>query len=581
MLAVALTILAALTASNPGAGGPGSDRSAAPPPPILVSNARIWTPRQVRDGEWMNSLDGRIGAVATGPIPPTIPNPKRLHIDAGGRRVLPGLIDTHVHLGNAAADLRRINLRDAKSREELLDTLRAASRDMRPDEWVIGSRWSSESWPDQRPPNAEEIGDAVGGRRAVLIRMDGHMLLASRAALAGAGIGKDGPPDPPGGKIGRLPSGEPDGAVYEQAMGMIERLVPEPTRAERVALLRKAIAAANGAGVTQVGAIETRETLELLAEMDRDEPLTLRIQATIWDGDASTVDEWLPTLEWAAANKQLSPNIRVIGFKAYMDGSLGSRTAWQSAPYLDDPHDPGNDGMPLAMAGDGTLRDLIARGAAMGLQPAVHAIGDRANHMLLDWYEEALTPEQRTALRPRVEHAQHLLPEDIVRFARLNVVPSMQPYHKADDGRYAEQRLGAARCESSYAFRALVDAKAMLAFGSDWPVVDVNPFLGVAAAVNARTLDGKTFVPGQSIGVEEALLRYTIIAAWALHAERGSGSLREEAPADFVIVEPDPFTTSPDRLGEVRVRMTVVGGRVVYDAAAPAGAPVTPAPAPR
>ncbi len=572
MLALTLTILAALTASDPRAGGAGGAAPVAAPPPLVVSNAKIWTPRQARDGEWMGARDGRIGGVASGPIPATIPDPTRVHIDAGGRRVLPGLIDTHVHLGNAAADLRRINLRDAKSREELLEILQAASRDMRPDDWVIGSRWSSESWPDQRPPDADEIDKAVGGRKAALIRMDGHMLLASRAALNAAGIGKDGPPDPPGGKIGRLPGGEPDGGVYEQAMGMIERLVPEPTRDERIALLRKAIAAANAVGITRVGAIEDRETLELLAAMDHEQPLTLRIHATVWDGEASTVEEWLPTLEWAAANKQLSPNIRVIGFKAYMDGSLGSRTAWQSAPYLDDPHDPGNDGMPLAMAGDGTLRDLIVKGAAMGLQPAVHAIGDRANHTLLDWYERALTPEQRTALRPRVEHAQHLLPEDIARFARLGVVPSMQPYHKADDGRYAEQRLGAARCETSYAFRDLVDAKAMLAFGSDWPVVDVNPFLGVAAAVNARTLDGKTFVPGQSIGVEEALLRYTLIAAWALHSEPRTGSLSEEAPADFVIVEPDPFHTPPERLGEVRVRTTVFGGRVVYDAATPAPA---------
>lgn len=549
-------------------------------PDLVVTNARIWTGDPSAPGADTLIVHGGalefVGARAD--APPGALAVASATIDARGARIVPGLIDAHVHLGNAAEDLRRINLRDARSREDLLRTLSDASRDLPPDAWVHGSRWSSESWPDQRHPTAEEIGVAVGGRKAALIRMDGHMLLASRAALTAAGITKAGPADPPGGKIGRTGEGEPDGGVYEEAMALIERAVPRSIDAATSrALLLRAIRDANSSGLTQVGAIESRSTLEALAAIDREGLLTLRVRATIWDGGATNVDEWRSTLVWAAAHRELSPNVFIVGFKAYMDGSLGSRTGWQSAPYLDDPHDPGNAGMPLAMAGSGTLRDLIALGASMGLQPAVHAIGDRANHQLLDWYESALTAEQRAALRPRIEHAQHLLPGDIARFGALGVVPSMQPYHKADDGRYAEQRLGAERCKTSYAFRALLDARARLAFGSDWPVVSENPMLGVAAAVDARTLDGKVFVPEQSITPEEAIRCYTANAAWALHNEATTGELRTGMAADFVILESDPLAPGAKDLGAVRVRATILNGVVVFDAAAQA-APNAPPP---
>ncbi|MEC9373856.1 MAG: amidohydrolase family protein, partial [Planctomycetota bacterium] len=360
-------------------------------------------------------------------------------------------------------------------------------------------------------------------------------------------------------------AGKPDGGVFGEAQGMIYSVIREDQSiARRRELLRSAMAHANGLGVTQIGALETQLGLhDLLIPMAREDLLTLRIDATI-SSAATRVDQWRPTLLWAAANREPGPGLRIIGFKGYMDGSLGSRNAWQTEPYLDDPGNPENTGNPRTMAVTGALPELIALGASMGLQPAVHAIGDQANHLLLDWYGD-LPEAQRRALRPRIEHAQHLLPEDVSRFGALGVIPSMQPWHKADDGRYAEQRLGPERVKTSYAFRGLLDSGAALAFGSDWPVVTVNPFLGMHAAVNATTLDGAVFVPEQSISIEEALHAYTRAAAFCLHSEAQTGAIREGFEASFVILDRDLLAIDPSEIGEVRPVLTCVRGEVVFE----------------
>ena len=484
-------------------------------------------------------------------------------IDAGGRFVIPGLIDTHIHLGNAAEEMRALPLRDASSRDDLLRRLREHAATLPEDAWVVGARWSAESWPDQRHPTAQEIQQAVGARPAVLIRMDGHMLLASTAALAAAGVSKDGPADPPGGKIGRATDGAPTGEIFEEAMEIVTAKVPpdtDPARS-RERMLR-AVRECVKNGLTMVGAIETRETIEgRIVPLDKEKALPLRVAATVWN-PVDTVEGWKPTLEWARDNRQPSPRVRVLGFKGYMDGSLGSRTAWMMKPFTDDPK---NSGMPLAMAGNGTLRELIRLGASMNLQPAVHAIGDRANHTLLNWYAD-LPDGQRVRTRPRIEHAQHLLPEDIARFLQLGVAASMQPYHKADDGRYAESRLGTERIKTSYAFASLMNDGARVSFGSDWPVVSNNPFLGMWAAITAKTLDGKEFVPDETIHVEDALHLYTTQAAWVLHAELTNGRIAPGLFADFVMLDRD-FTKIPyDEVKDTRVLLTAVGGVVVFEA---------------
>jgi len=533
---------------------------------LVVRNALIWTGDEANPEATAAAIrDGRFVAVgADAEVRAHIGRGTRV-IDADGKRVLPGLIDAHVHLAGAASSLGRLDLRPARSREHLLSMLEEHARTLGPDDWVLGRGWSAESWPEQRPPTAEEIDQATGGRPAALVRMDGHSLIAGATALRIAGIDQHGPPDPPGGKIGRYEDGRPDGAIYEQAMSLVTRHAPSETPDRTRRLFRRAVARANELGVTQVGAIDSQRFFEaFVAPLDRAGDLTLRVHGTVSEGHGS-IEAWRPTLEWAASHTRLSPRVRILGFKGYMDGSLGSRTAWMHGPYLDNPRDEDNAGFPLALAETGELDALISLAASLGLQPAVHAIGDRANHVLLDWYEK-IPDALRRKVRPRIEHAQHLTSADVGRFAELGVIPSMQPLHKADDGRYAEQRIGPERIQTSYAFRDLLDSGATLAFGSDWPVVSVNPFLGIHAAVTGRTLDGATFVPSQSISVEEALRCYTRHAAHALHSEDETGMIRVGHRGDLVMLDRDVLTVAPDRIDETKALLTVVGGGVAHEA---------------
>lgn len=551
---------ASLSASGP----QGSDVA---PANLVVLNARIWTGDADQPAAQAFAVeDGRFIAVGDNAEVRAFIGESTTVIDAEGRRIVPGFIDTHVHLQNASIRLNQLVLRETKSREDMLAQVAAYAKSLDADEWVLGNSWSSESWPDQRPPSAEELDEASGGRPVVLVRMDGHSLIASASALRYANITKEGPADPPGGTIGRRADGTPTGAIFEQAMGIVTRHA-QRREVDRVELMRRTLREVAKNGVTQVGALETPPFIEdVLVAMDERNELTVRVAATI-TGAGDELRDWRPWLDWAREHRAPSPHVRVLGFKGYMDGSLGSRTAWMHEPYEDnhlaEDKAADNAGYPLAMAGTGELGELIQVGATMDLQPAVHAIGDRANHVLMNWYA-ALEPAQRAAVRPRIEHAQHLIPGDVRRFAELGVIPSMQPLHKADDGRYAEQRLGPERVRTSYAFRDLLNSGAMLAFGSDWPVVSINPFLGMHAAIAGLTIEGEPFLPEQSITIEEALRCYTRHAAFALHAEDEIGQIREGWRADFVVLDRDILTVPTDELPATRVLRTVVDGRTVY-----------------
>ncbi|MCB9848245.1 MAG: amidohydrolase [Phycisphaeraceae bacterium] len=532
---------------------------------LAVIDARIWTnDRDNPHAQALAVLDGRVIAVGDDEIiRATIGEHTRV-IDAHGARILPGLIDAHVHLNNAGATLGWIALRDATGKQDMLRMIRDAASDLDDDAWVLGRGWSAEGWEDPEPPTADELDSAAGGRPTILVRMDGHQLLASRSAMRRAGVDEH-TPAPPGGKFGRLPDGRLSGEIYEEAQDLIWRAAPSTDSLDaRKRNLRIAARECVRLGVTQIGAIESPETARAMAALDQDGELPIRIGVSIFIGD-DTIADWRPILEWALTHRDLSDRVKVLGFKGFMDGSLGSRTAWMTKPYNDNPpdEDQRNAGMPLAMAGDGTLRELILLGAGMGLQPAVHAIGDRANHELLDWFAEIPAP-LRARVRPRVEHAQHVLDDDVRRYAQLGVIPSMQPLHKADDGRYAEQRLGAQRLRSSYAYRDFTDQNANLAFGSDWPVVSVNPFLGIHAAVSALTMNGDTFLPENAITVEEALRAYTSGAAHALFTETHTGALKPGYDADFIILDRDILNIPIDQIPETTVTTTIVGGDIVH-----------------
>ena len=318
---------------------------------------------------------------------------------------------------------------------------------------------------------------------------------------------------------------------------------------------------ANAQGVTSVHDMSQPEDLSAFTCAQQAGTLTLRIYTYV-DAEKDWED-WAPKLRgWH--NDDM---FQVRGFKAFMDGSLGSRTAYMHEPYRDanpDERYPGGQLTELA-ADTEAFRAVVNLADGCGLQMAVHAIGDEANHLLLDAYAEARRRNPNSSALHRVEHAQHLRVSDIPRFAGQRVVASMQPLHKADDGRYAERALSTAQLEGSYAYRRLHKAGALLCFGSDWPIVSMNPFLGIDSAVNARTLEGKVWLADHSLTVEEALAAYTVAPAYAVGARARLGTLEVGKLADVAILMDDPLTIPAARLGEVKVAQTIVGGKVVFE----------------
>lgn len=561
----------------------------------IVINAKIWTADpQSPTATALAICNGRFLYVGDEKTVRAKAEKNALVIDAGGQRVIPGLIDSHLHLIDGGLQLSRINLRDVPDRAAFIEAVRQRAAETSADQWIQGGRWSTESWPDPSQPTKEWI-DAVTPNNPVLLsRMDGHGALANSVALAKAGIDRSGPADPPGGDIERDAStGEPTGVLKDTAIELVSKHIPKPSDAELDAGLQAAMKHANQHGITCVHTMSEFAHLAAFNRAPRDSRLTVRIRHYISEDD------------WTKFQKPLyrytgNDWCRIVGFKAYADGSLGSRTAYMSRPYSDNPatkaewrgllrecireareHSVSDQFLTMeelesrqSVSDHGPSLDTMCWRirAFGGFAPAVHAIGDQANHLVLDEYEftyenvvsrrSQATTRPSFDITPRIEHAQHLLPTDIPRFAQLGVVASMQPLHKADDARYAEKAIGAERCKTSYAFRSLLDAGALVAFGSDWPVVSLDPFLGVRAAVTGLSLDNKVFVPEQNITVEEALICYTRNAARAAGDQDSLGMIREGYLADFVILDFDPFTADPKSFDGFRGD-TYVAGKLV------------------
>ncbi len=490
----------------------------------------------------------------------------RTHVlDANGRRIIPGMTDSHTHLISGGFQLVQLNLRDVTSREEFVKAVGKAAKGVEKGQWVVGGRWSVESWKNPESPRAAWLDEATGDTPVFLSRMDGHAALVNSAALKLAGIDKSGPADPVGGEIERDPTTrEPTGFLKESAMELVQKLIPRHSPEDRYNALLRAMRHANSLGITSVHDLSQLDDLEAFKKAEAKGELTLRITSYL------SVDDWSKYTD-DIAKTHMGMNSQMLflaGFKGYMDGSLGSRTAYMFEPYSDaEPTMLHPRGQLTAFAASaGLFQQQVNDADAKGLQLAVHAIGDQANHLLLDAYESAMKKNETKNPRHRIEHAQHLTVEDIARFGKLGVVASMQPYHKADDGRYAEKALGSDRLKGSYAFRQLVDADAILIFGSDWPVVSMNPFDGVAAAVNAKTLAGEVWLASHSLTTLEAMRAYTALPPKAIFRDAMLGTIEVPKMADLVILKDDPFAMSPDKLDKVRVAQTIIGGKVVYTA---------------
>ncbi len=545
-----------------------ADRSGVPPADLVIVNARIWTaaPNAPTHGDEQPTAlavrGERIVAVGDDNAVRSRIGPKTRVIDAEGRRVIPGITDCHTHVIGGGFQLARLMLRDVRNKAEFVEAVAGDVRGKKPGEWVLGGRWTVDSWADPGPPNRSWLDPVTGDTPVFLSRMDGHSAVVNSAALRLAGIDRNGPADPVGGEIERDPqTREPTGILKESAMGLVRRLIPSSDPEQRYEALRRAMKHANSLGVTSVNDMCGEQDLWAFAAAEHAGELTLRVTAYLsvsdWAGYSERIDDYGLS----------SDMLRLAGFKGYMDGSLGSRTAYMRRPYSDAaPDGPYPRGQLTAMADPPEeFNQLAALADSRGMQLAVHAIGDEGNHLLIDAYEYAFKRNRRLDMRHRIEHAQHLLVHDIPRIAALGITASMQPFHKADDGRYAEKALGRDRLAGSYAFRQLVDAGILVVFGSDWPVVTLDPFAGVDSAVNARTLTGDVWLASHSLTVEEALRAYTSSAARAVHREDRVGTIEVGKYADLVILNQDPFTIPKEKIGSTKPDYTIVGGRVAYE----------------
>lgn len=475
-------------------------------------------------------------------------------IDARDGLVVPGLFDAHIHLIEGGLRLSSVQLRDAATRAEFVRRIAEFARQREPGEWITGGDWDHSLWGGQLPERSW-IDEVTPDNPVWINRLDGHMALANTAALRAAGV-EDDVQDIAGGEIVRDALGKPTGILKDNAMSLIDRVQPTPTMRQRLDATNKAMGYLAERGITSVHHMGTWSDVEVFRLAQRRGLLTARIYA------CTPLDEWERLAREIQQRGRGDEWLRIGGLKGYVDGSLGSRTAAMLAPFSDT---PSKRGLLVNTAED--LQSWTAAADRAGLQVMVHAIGDRAIRIQLDIFERVAKSNGPRDRRFRIEHAQHIAPEDIARFAKLGVIPSMQPYHTIDDGRWAERMIGPVRSETSYAFRSLIDAGAHPAFGSDWYVAPATPLEGIYAAVTRRTLDGQHpegWVPSQRISVDEALRAYTIDAARAAFSESSTGSIEPGKLADLVVLKRDLFEVPVNELNRVPVAMTIVGGRIVY-----------------
>jgi len=414
-------------------------------------------------------------------------------IDAGGKLVLPGFNDAHVHFLSGGFQFSGVDLRDAKTPQEMARRIGEFARRGPKGRWITGGDWDHERWPGAPLPTKELIDPVTPDTPVFVSRLDGHMALANGLALKLAGVTGE-TKDPPGGLIVRdAKTGEPTGILKDAAMSLAYKVIPAPAFEEKLAAARSATEHAARLGVTSVQDMSGEADVGVYQELARGGELKTRIYA-VWP-----LPKWEELARTGVRAAFGNATLRTGGLKGYSDGSLGSSTALFFDSYADAPD---TRGLPAGeMFPEGAAFKRVLEADRAGLQVMIHAIGDRANHEILSIYEHVAKTNGERDRRFRIEHAQHLRLQDIPRFARGRVIASMQPYHCADDGRWAEKRIGKERCEGTYAFRALTDAGAVLAFGSDWNVAPLDPIQGIAAAVTRRTLDGRNpdgWVPEQN-----------------------------------------------------------------------------------
>lgn len=522
----------------------------------LVVYGRVWTGDSA--APWESAVATRgdtIIAVGDSATVARFVGPRTEVLSNGSALVTPGFMDNHVHLLSAGFQLSSVDLRSAENPAEFIQRLKAFASERQPGEWIIGGDWDHERWPGAPLPTHDWIDSVTPNNPVLLSRLDGHMLVANALAMRAASITRE-MKDIPGGTIVRDKRGNPTGVFKDEAMGPLYNAVPATTPAQDDAAIARAFAFASSKGVTAVGAVsspwnEVAAVKRAHAKGTQTVRVALFPALADWKRVADTVKADGPGDDW----------VRLAGVKGFMDGSLGSTTAFFFEPYEDDKKTSGFLTTPEA-----DMRAQVGAADSAGLQVVVHAIGERANALLVDIYDSVAKAHGDRDRRFRIEHAQHLRPQEVARMAQQRVIASMQPYHAIDDGRWAAKRLGP-RVVNSYVFKSLLDAGATVTFGSDWTVAPIDPLLGIFAAVTRRTLDGKNpdgWLPDQKISVEQALRAYTSANAFAVFADSTRGRIKVGYRADLVLLDQDLFKIPPPTIETVQVRATIAGGKVAY-----------------
>jgi predicted amidohydrolase YtcJ len=475
--------------------------------------------------------------------------------DADGKFVTPGFIDSHVHLLTGGFNLNSVQLRDAKTPKEFVERIKEFALTVPKGSWILGGDWDHENWGGELPTK-EWIDDVTKDNPVFITRLDGHMSLANTVALELAGVTNK-TLDVEGGDIVRTKNGDITGLLKDNAANLVWPFVTEPTEAEYEKALEAAMNYLASNGVTSVHHMSAAPHYNVLKKVRSKNQLITRIYAmyplTSWNRLKSEID----------ANGAGDNWLKIGGLKGFVDGSLGSHTAAFFEPYTDNPSDNGFFVMPID-----TIYKHVKAADKAELQVMIHAIGDKAINNLLNTFEKVQNENESRDRRFRIEHAQHISQNDFKRFSQLNVIPSMQPYHAIDDGRWAEKLIGAERIKTTYAFKSLLDAEAKLAFGSDWFVAPPTPLMGIYAAVTRRTLDDKNpegWVHEQKITVAQALAAYTKNAAYSSFEEDIKGTLESGKLADFVIINDDLIKANPINIKDLKILETYVGGKKVYD----------------
>ncbi len=526
------------------------------PATLAIINARVWTGDSAQPWAEAVAMAGeRIAAVGTSAaINARVQKTTRV-IDAHGAMVTPGFIDSHVHFNDGGFALSSVQLRDAKTREEFVRRIAAFAKTLPKGTWIRNGDWDHTGWGGELPTRAWI--DSVTPDNPVWInRLDGHMNLANSLAIAAAKIDRN-TKDIDGGAIVRDAKGELTGIFKDNAMSLIDVVQPPRSDAEWDRALDTAMTYVSARGVTSVHHMGDFEGLAAIRRAHEANKLRTRIVAQV------PLARWSALRDSVAARGRGDVWLHIGGLKAFVDGSLGSHTAAMLAPFSDSPRDSG-----FFVTPPESLYAWTKAADGAGLQVMVHAIGDRAIRTQLDIFERVVNENGPRDRRFRIEHAQHIAPPDIPRFAQIGVIASMQPYHAIDDGRWADKVIGAERAKGTYAFRSLLDVGATLAFGSDWFVAPPTPLEGIQAAMTRRTLDGKNpngWVPEQKITLDEALRAYTRGAAFAGFQDKDLGVLRVGMLADVVVLDRDLSKVAPEAIADAHVQVTVVGGRIVFE----------------